>query len=52
MGLDKDSATGKMVYQAFAPKTWTANDIDVQITHCGICASDIRTSSKRYVGFL
>lgn len=43
MGLDKDSAQGKMVWQEFEPKTWTEDDVDIKITHCGICGSDLHT---------
>ncbi|RDW67656.1 hypothetical protein BP6252_09052 [Coleophoma cylindrospora] len=41
MGLDKNSANGQMVWQEFEPKTWEETDIDIQITHCGICGSDL-----------
>jgi alcohol dehydrogenase (NADP+) len=37
MGLDKDSVKGKMVWQEYEPKTWTEDDVDIKITHCGIC---------------
>lgn len=37
MGLDKESIKGKMVWQEYEPKTWTEDDVDIKITHCGIC---------------
>jgi alcohol dehydrogenase (NADP+) len=37
LGRDKDSVQGKMVWEEFEPKTWTENDVDIKITHCGIC---------------
>ncbi|KAE8441510.1 hypothetical protein EG329_004898 [Mollisiaceae sp. DMI_Dod_QoI] len=43
MGLDKDAAEGKMVWQEYEPKTWTEDDVDIKITHCGICGSDLHT---------
>ncbi|KAF4551575.1 Alcohol dehydrogenase GroES-like domain-containing protein 18 [Elsinoe fawcettii] len=43
MGLDKDCAEGKMVWQEFKPKTWEEADVDIEISHCGICASDLHT---------
>jgi alcohol dehydrogenase (NADP+) len=43
MGLDKDSVQGKMVWQEFEPKTWTEDDVDIKVTHCGICGSDLHT---------
>lgn len=49
MGLDKDSVKGKMVWQEYEPKTWTEDDVDIKITHCGICVS-IREKSFSYSG--
>jgi len=43
MGLDKDSTKGKMVWQEYEPKTWTEDDVDIRISHCGVCGSDIHT---------
>ncbi|KAK5098898.1 hypothetical protein LTS08_006277 [Lithohypha guttulata] len=43
MGLDKDSDKGKMVWQGFEPKPFEETDVDIKITHCGICASDLHT---------
>jgi alcohol dehydrogenase (NADP+) len=37
MGLDKESSKGNMVWQEYEPKTWTENDVDIKVTHCGIC---------------
>lgn len=36
MGLDKESTKGNMVWQEFEPKTWTEDDVDIKVTHCGI----------------
>ncbi|KAK4504391.1 hypothetical protein PRZ48_005307 [Zasmidium cellare] len=44
LGLDKSAAEGNMVWRQLPnPKTWTESDIDIEITHCGICGSDIHT---------
>ncbi|KAF3802663.1 NADP-dependent alcohol dehydrogenase 7 [Colletotrichum gloeosporioides] len=43
LGLGPDSATGKMEWGSFEPKAWTENDVDIQISHCGICGSDLHT---------
>lgn len=43
LGLDKDSAKGKMVWKPFEPKPFEETDIDIKITHCGICGSDVHT---------
>lgn len=49
MGLDKDSVKGKMVWQEYEPKTWTEADIDIKVTHCGVCASDLHTLRSGWV---
>ncbi|RAH54259.1 hypothetical protein BO85DRAFT_452620 [Aspergillus piperis CBS 112811] len=49
MGLDKDSADGKMVWQEFEPKPWEETDVDIKITHCGICGSDLHTLRSGWV---
>jgi alcohol dehydrogenase (NADP+) len=49
MGLDKDAAKGKMVWQEYEPKGWTEKDIDIKVTHCGICGSDIHTLRSGWV---
>lgn len=43
MGLDKDSVNGNMVWQEYEPKPWEETDVDIEITHCGICGSDLHT---------
>jgi len=43
LGLDKTSAEGKMVWQQFEPKPFEETDVDIQITHSGICGSDLHT---------
>ncbi|KAI5460122.1 chaperonin 10-like protein [Mariannaea sp. PMI_226] len=40
MGLDPSAADGKMVWQKFSPKQWEETDVDIKISHCGICGSD------------
>ena len=43
LGLDKEAANGKMVWKSFEPKSFEETDVDIKITHCGICGSDIHT---------
>ncbi|KAL2430389.1 NADP-dependent alcohol dehydrogenase 6 [Exophiala dermatitidis] len=43
LGLDPDSVNGKMVWKEYEPKPFEENDVDIKITHCGICGSDIHT---------
>jgi alcohol dehydrogenase (NADP+) len=49
MGLDKESTKGNMKWQKYEPKTWTEDDVDIKITHCGICGSDIHTLRSGWV---
>lgn len=41
MGRDPDSVNGKMEWGSFEPKKWEENDVDIKVTHCGICGSDL-----------
>lgn len=43
LALDQESVNGKMGWQTFEPKTWEETDVDIKVTHCGICGSDIHT---------
>lgn len=43
VGLDASSADGNMVWKEFEPKPWEETDVDIKITHSGICGSDIHT---------
>ncbi|BCS17337.1 NAD(P)-dependent alcohol dehydrogenase [Aspergillus puulaauensis] len=43
LGLDASAADGKMQWKEFEPKPWEETDIDVKISHCGICGSDLHT---------
>lgn len=36
-------ATNPLVYTDFTPKPFTETDIEIRITHCGICGSDVHT---------
>jgi alcohol dehydrogenase (NADP+) len=49
LGLDKDSVKGKMEWKEYEPKTWTEDDVDIKITHCGICGSDLHTLRSGWV---
>ncbi|RYP52085.1 hypothetical protein DL769_010723 [Monosporascus sp. CRB-8-3] len=41
LGHDAEAAKGNMKWGEFEPKKWTENDVDIEISHCGICGSDI-----------
>lgn len=51
LGLDKNSVQGKMEWREFEPKTWTEDDVDIKVTHCGICGSDLHTLRSGWVSF-
>lgn len=41
MGLDKESVKGNLVWQEYQPKPFEETDVDIKITHCGVCSSDL-----------
>ena len=43
LGLDKSAVEGKMKWQSYEPKTWEETDVDIKVTHCAICGSDLHT---------
>lgn len=49
LGLDASSAEGKMQWGEFEPKPWEETDIDIKISHCGICGSDLHTLRSGWV---
>ena len=42
-------ATSPLRYQAFEPKPWAETDVDIKISHCGVCASDLHTMRSGWV---
>ena len=42
MGLDKNSI-GNLQWKSYEPKPFADDDVDIQITHSGICGSDLHT---------
>lgn len=51
MGLDSKAVEGNMVWKEFEPKPWEETDVDIKITHSGICGSDLHTLRSGWVGF-
>jgi alcohol dehydrogenase (NADP+) len=43
LGHDKTAADGSMTWSSFDPKPFNLIDIDIKVSHCGICGSDIHT---------
>ena len=43
LGKTPDSVKGSMTWGEFEPKTWEEDDVDIKISHCGICGSDLHT---------
>ena len=43
MGYDKAAADGNLVWAEFDPKAWEETDVDIKVSHCGICGSDLHT---------
>ncbi|KAK7206660.1 chaperonin 10-like protein [Myxozyma melibiosi] len=43
LGLDANSVNGNLVKGTFNPKVFSDDDVDLKISHCGMCASDLHT---------
>jgi len=41
LGYDAKSAEGNMKWGEFTPKKWTEGDVDIEVSHCGVCATDL-----------
>jgi alcohol dehydrogenase (NADP+) len=48
LGLDKNSI-GNLQWGSFEPKAWEETDVDIEISHCGICGSDLHTLKSGWV---
>lgn len=46
VGEDPSAAKGNMQWKTFEPKPWEETDVDIKITHSGICGSDLHTISS------
>ncbi len=38
---NRAAAAGQMEWGFFEPKPWEETDVDIEVTHCGICSSDL-----------
>ncbi|KAI1491997.1 zinc-binding dehydrogenase [Biscogniauxia mediterranea] len=43
LGKSPDAINGKMEWGTYEPKKWTEDDVDIEISHCGVCGSDLHT---------
>lgn len=44
-----EDVKGTMKWGEFEPKTWEETDVDIKVTHCGICGSDLHTLRSGWV---
>ncbi|KAF7561075.1 hypothetical protein G7046_g3083 [Stylonectria norvegica] len=49
LGYDAESVKGKMEWGSFEPKKWEEEDVDIQISHCGVCGSDLHMLSSGWM---
>jgi alcohol dehydrogenase (NADP+) len=47
--FDASAAEGHMVWKEYEPKAFEETDVDIKITHSGICGSDIHTLRSGWV---
>jgi alcohol dehydrogenase (NADP+) len=52
IGHDESSVNGKMVWGEFEPKAWEETDVDIQVTHSGICGTDLHTLRSGWVSLM
>ncbi|KAF3930725.1 hypothetical protein ABW19_dt0209441 [Dactylella cylindrospora] len=45
IAYDESGAKGNLVEGQYSPKRWEETDVDIEITHCGMCGSDVHTLS-------
>lgn len=41
LGHDAAAVEGNMQWGSYDPKPWEETDVDIRITHCGICGTDV-----------
>ncbi|KAF2436522.1 GroES-like protein [Tothia fuscella] len=41
VGRDKYAVKGNMEWKDYEPKIWTESDVDIKISHCGVCSTDV-----------
>ncbi|KAI1381478.1 NADP-dependent alcohol dehydrogenase C [Hypoxylon crocopeplum] len=41
VGKSAEAFEGKMEWDEYEPKKWTEDDVDIEISHCGVCGSDL-----------
>lgn len=46
---DASAIEGKMNWQEIKPKSWEETDVDIRITHCGMCGTDLHFLSNGWV---
>lgn len=46
---DPASIEGSMKWQEIQPKGWEETDVDIKVTHCGMCGSDLHFLSNGWV---
>ncbi len=52
VALDKTAAEGNMVWQRYEPKPWEETDVEIKVTHCGVCGTDMHMLRSGWVGCL
>lgn len=46
---DPSGIEGNLKWQEIKPKAWEETDVDIKITHCGMCGSDLHFLSNGWV---
>ena len=43
LAYSPEAVKGQLQWATYVPKSFTPTDVDIEITHCGVCGSDIHT---------
>ena len=49
VAADASACKGNMIWKEYEPKTGEETDIDVRITHSGMCGTDLHTLHNSWV---
>lgn len=52
VGRDASAAQGNMKWMDFEPKKWEETDVDIKVTHAGVCGTDIHVLRSGWVSSL
>lgn len=49
LAFDKQATDGQMQWQEFPLRPFETTDVDIEVSHCGVCGSDIHAMQDSWV---